>query len=204
MPLTRRHLLLSGLTGATGLAGYAGFARQSGMPPETDPGIEYDPPVSKPRNPAGDDVIFERREDGRRRLGRDLISDRDRLERIEFADGVPAEDAEAAWAFLEETDFSEETIYVSPSGIESCYRYRIQSVSWKPPGRRVEHSYCKELRPPDVNCRADERDAVALLFRLPVAIDYDVRRSGSSGRSSCRGTEREWAVIEWNESTGER
>jgi len=69
-------------------------------------------------------------------------------------------------------------------------------VSWDP--GRIEYEYCRELRPPDEGCEADARVALALVFRLPVALDGRLTGSGASGRSPCQRTETDYAVIEGN------
>lgn len=134
----------------------------------------------------------------RRGIDRELVGDRSRAAALAFAPGVPREHARSARAFLDATDFSAESIYVSHARVESCYRFRVHSITWDRPRRRVEFEYCRELRPPDVRCRADARETVGLVFRIPVPLDLDLRESGSSGRSPCRGSDTAWNVIEAN------
>lgn len=208
MSPSRRQVLHGALAALSGAAGCSGTADPDGTDREAEPGADADrardrgtvrdPTVRKPRNPDGGPVVVERGDEERRGIGRELVGDRARVEELAFAPGVPREDARPAREFLEATDFEEASIYVTHASIDSCYRYRVHSVSWDRPGRRVEYEYCRELRPPDVRCRAESRETVGLLFRIPAPLDVDLRGSGSSGRSPCRETDREWGVIDAN------
>lgn len=151
-----------------------------------------EPEVEKPRNPDGGPVVVEA-DDGSR-IHNELVTDGSRVEALAFHPNVPGADAESARAFLEATDFDEETVYITGRGIRSCYRLRVQSVSWEP--RDVEYEYCRELRPPDVRCVADRWESLGLLFRLPAALDMRVTGGGSSGRSQCRNADTDYETIE--------
>lgn len=159
-----------------------------------------DPTVVKPRNPTGESVLLDgsevNDEDEPARIGRELVTSASRADELLVAEGVSDADRERVRTFLDETDYETETVYVSPSGIESCQRVVIHSVSWQP--GRVEYEYCSELRPPDEACEAGTRVALALIFRLPVALDDRITGSGSSGSSPCRATDTEYAVIDGN------
>lgn len=212
MSPSRRQVLLGapaallGLAGCSDAAGPTRADRATGADPGTvrtrDRGTVRDPAVVKPRNLDGGPVIVDPGAEGRRSVGRELVGDRSRAAELAFAPGVPREHVRSARAFLDATDFSAESIYVSHAHIEACYRFRIHSVTWDRPRRRVEFEYCRELRPPDVHCRADARETVGIVFRIPTPLDLGLRGSGSSGRSPCRGSDREWGVIHAN-ATGE-
>ena len=202
MSPTRRALLGSAALGVVGpLAGCSG-----GSDPEAEStrreasGTDPDPTVVKPRNPDGESVLLDgseaNDEDEPVRIGRELVTSADRAAELLVAEGVSDADRERVRSFLDETDYDAETVYVSPAGVESCERLVIHSVSWQP--GRVEYEYCRELRPPDEACETDTRVALALLFRLPVALDDRITGSGSSGRTPCRQTDTEYAVIEGN------
>ena len=202
MAPTRRALLGSAALGVVGaLAGCSGESdpQAESARPQTR-GTEMDPTVVKPRNPSGESVLLdgsEANDDNEpARIGRELVTSADRAGELLVAEAVSDADRERVRSFLDETDYETETVYVSPAGVESCERLDIESVSWQP--GRVEYEYCSELRPPDESCEADERVALALLFRLPVALDERITRSGSSGRSPCRTTDTEYAVIDGN------
>lgn len=196
MSPTRRALLGGALPVVLGLAGCS-----DPRPPEarnerdgTSTGSLEDPAVSKPRNPHGDHVFVD--SDGGPWSGRELVTEQSDADRLTFASGVPESDVRSARRFLEATDFAEETVYVTQRSVESCERYRVHAVSWEP--GRVDFEYCRELRPPDVRCTADERDALALLFRLPANSDWDLSGSGSSGRSPCRSSGTDYERIDGN------
>ncbi|TKX75485.1 hypothetical protein EXE46_03300 [Halorubrum sp. GN11_10-6_MGM] len=202
MSPTRRALLGSAAAGVVGaLAGCSGASD-----PEAESvqrrasGTDTDPTVLKPRNPNGEAVLVDGAEtDGEGdpiSVGRELVTSADRAAELLVAEGVTDADRDRIRSFLDETDYDAETVYVAPAGIESCERLHIDSVSWNP--QRVEYEYCRELRPPDEACETDTRVVLALLFRLPVALDGRITGSGSSGRSPCQTTDTEYAVIDGN------
>ena len=202
MSPTRRALLRSVPLGA--LAGCLGVeSRDEG---DREPsqrqasGTDLDPTLLKARNPDGESVLLDGAEtngDGDPiPISRELVTSADRASELLVAEGVSDADRSRIRSFLEETDYDAETVYTSRAGVRSCYRLRIESVSWEP--ERVEYQYCRELRPPDAACEADERVALALLFRLPVALDGRLSGTGSSGRSPCRGVDTEYAVLDAN------
>ncbi|TKX87408.1 hypothetical protein EXE43_03165 [Halorubrum sp. SS5] len=222
MSPTRRALLSSAALGAVGaLAGCFGGDPADDSDPvarsSSAPGTDTDPTVLKVRNDWREPVLVEAGSggedgtdggvapdddasgddaDGPTGVGRELVTTAGRAARIRAAPGVADEDRRRVRAFLDETDYDAETVYVAPAGVRSCQRLEIHSVSWQP--GRVEYEYCRELRPPDAACEAGTRVTLALLFRLPVALDERIRGSGSSGRSPCRTTDTEYAVIEEN------
>ena len=200
MSPTRRALLGSAAVGVAGaLAGCSGAGD-----PEADStrrevsGTDSDPTVLKPRNPGGETVLLDgsetNDEDEPVTIARELVTSADRAAELLVAEGVADADRERVRSFFDETDYDAETVYVAPAGIESCERLRVDSVSWDP--GRVEYEYCRELRPPDEACEAGTRVVLALLFRLPAALDGRITGSGSSGRSPCQTTDTEYAVID--------
>ncbi|ELZ44671.1 hypothetical protein C463_06922 [Halorubrum californiense DSM 19288] len=202
MTPTRRALLGSAALGVVGaLAGCSGASgpEAESVQPQTR-GAETDPTVVKPRNPTGESVLLDgseaNDENEPNRIGRELVTSAERADELLVAEAVSDADRERVRSFLDETDYDAETVYVSPAGVRSCERLVIHSVSWQP--GRVEYEYCSELRPPDEACEADARVALALLFRLPAALDDRLTGSGSSGHSPCRTTDTEYDVIDGN------
>ena len=199
MPPTRRALLSSLSVGV--LAGCLG-----GDEPGSESvrrrvsGTETDPTVLKIRNPDGERVLVDGSEaddEGEPTpISHELVASAARADDLLIAEGVADADRDRVQSFLDETDFDAETVYVAPAGVESCDRLDVHSVSWRP--GRVEYEYCRELRPPDEACEAGARVALALVFRLPVALDGRLSGSGASGRSPCRRTETDYAVIDEN------
>ncbi|MEZ3165456.1 hypothetical protein ABNG03_15960 [Halorubrum sp. RMP-47] len=202
MSPTRRALLGSAALGVLGT-----FAGCSGA---SDPGAESvrrqasgtdpDPTVLKPRNPDGDRILLDGSEvdsEGKPiSVGRELVTSAERADDLFAAEGVADADRERIRSFLDATDYDAETVYVSPAGIRSCEQIHIESVSWEP--ERVDYEYCRELRPPDEACETDTWVTLGLFFRLPVALDGRITGAGSSGRSPCRTTDTEYAVIDGN------
>lgn len=196
MSPTRRSLL-----GSLSLSAVAGCltpeTRNDGDPsePADVSGRSTDPTFLKVRNPDGEAVVIDAA-DGSRFRARELVRSADRAAELMAADGVTDADRSRLRSFLEETDYATETVYVAPASIEACYRFRIHSVSWEP--GRVEYEYCRELRPPDASCEPGRRDAVGLLFRLPVALETPLNGSGASGRSPCRRVETDYERVDAN------
>jgi hypothetical protein len=204
MAPTRRALLGSVSSVALGvLAGCSGAEDPEAESVQRQAsGTDTDPTVLKPRNPSGDAVLVDGSEANDENepvsVGRELVTSADRAADLSVAEGVADADRERVRAFLGGTDYDAETVYVSPAGIRSCQRLEIDSVSWRP--GRVEYEYCRELRPPDEACEADTMVTLGLLFRLPAVLDDRIRGAGSSGRSPCRTTDTEYAVIDGNAS----
>ncbi|MGQ3329484.1 hypothetical protein [Halorubrum sp. FL23] len=212
MSPTRRALLRSASLGAIAIGGCLGTeSRADGSNPaaeqESASGRDGDPTLLKVRNPGGEAVVVDLAvgsdEDGGEGattdpapVGREIVTSDERAAELTVAAGVAEEGRARVRSFLDETDYETESVFVARAGIESCYRYRIRSVSWRP--GHVEYEYCRELRPPDAECEADRRDAVGLLFRLPAAFDSPLRGSGSSGRSPCRTVETRYDRIDAN------
>jgi hypothetical protein len=195
MSLTRRAFLCSLPAGAlAGCLSDALEAESESARPRPS-GTDTDPTVLKVRNPSGDDVLFDADGDPVS-TGRELVTSAERAAGLTAADGVADADRRRIRSFLDETDFDAETVYVAPAGVESCERLRIRSVSWKL--GHVEYEYCREFRPPDEACEAGTRVALALIFRLPAALDGPINSRGASGRSPCRLPETDYAVIEGN------
>lgn len=201
MPPTRRALLRSLPLGA--LAGCLGVdARGDGSDSTRQQlsGTDTDPTVLQVRNPDDEAVLLDGGEtngDGEPiPVMRELVTSAERASELLVAEGVGDADRSRIRSFLAETDYDAETVYVARAGVRSCYRLQIESVSWEP--QHVEYRYCRELRPPDAVCEAETRVALALLFRLPAALDPELTRSGASGRSPCRGVDTKYEVLDAN------
>lgn len=189
MSPTRRTVLAGALPVVTGLSGCT-----SGVAPsEGEAGVagtEPDPAVHAPRNVDGGPVVIGDR--GEHGIGQLLIADESTADAVEFGAGVPDADVESTRAFLAETAFDEETVYVTERIIDSCDRFRLQSVSWEP--GRIEFEQCTELRPTDESCEADASDRVALFVRIPAVLEEQITRKGTRG-GSCQYTETDWETV---------
>ena len=168
-------------------------------------GTETDLTVLKIRNPDRERVLVDGSEaddDGEPTpISRELVASAARADDLLVAEGVADADRDRVQSFLDETDFDAEAVYVAPVGVESCDRLDIHSVSWRP--GRVEYEYCRELRPPEEACEADARVTLALVFRLPVALDgrlsgyrakvvgFGAKAVGSGAKATAGGDRRE-------------
>lgn len=193
MSPTRRTLLRAALPVSVGLAGCSGAGSPDGTTTDRPSGTERNPDVHKPRNLDGETVIESIGGEDRHARSRDLVTDSELAESIEFAPGVPDGQVESTRAFLAATDFSTETIYHTQAGIESCYRYRIHSITWEP--ERIEYEYCRELRPATADCETEVRETVGLFFRIPAVLEMDVTSAGAGGRSPCADSSVDWETI---------
>lgn len=182
----RRTILAGALPVVAGLSGCA----SGDDPNESEAGVtgtERDPAVHAPRNVDGGPVVTG--DDG---TGRLLITDESTAEGVEFGDGVPDADVESTRAFLAETAFGEETIYVIERTIDSCNRFRLQSVSWEP--GRIDFEQCTELRPTDEPCEAGASERVALFVRIPAVLEQEITSGGRRDRP-CRRTDTDWETV---------
>lgn len=83
-------------------------------------------------------------------------------------------------AFVRETDFVTESVFLLQGTISECYVRRVVSVYREDDG--VDVDLCEDLRPADVECAADARDVVAIAIRLPLpADDFNSRGVGYGG-----------------------
>lgn len=114
-----------------------------------------------------------------------FIASRETADRIEFADVDGAADARA---FLDETTFDAETIYVERYPVRACYTLQLCGVSWTETS--IDTEFGRVLRDADVACEADARESTAWLIRIPESLDPDLITSYGSGSSSRSCSER--------------
>lgn len=203
VPHTRRRLLhvaaagLGGLAGCNGLRGDTGRSTPTatsnegvtGTSTATDPPIALlransaTPPIRPPDfEPQDADESPEDRYSSR--VTHTLLGSRADAEQCTVAPEVDG-DADAVSAFVADTDFDEETLYLETNRLPECYRLELCAVTWLPDKIRTE--YTRRLRPYDERCEADEEVFESRLIRLPVAVDTDAVHSfatsvGGSGR----------------------
>jgi hypothetical protein len=197
-PLTRRHALhgavalLAGLTGCSGSASMSGSSTSTAAAPghpgdsETSPdhymlrGATTEPLV---RTSTGetDGTNDDRPEE--RRWRHQLVASADAANSLTVAD---VDGAAGARAFLDDTNFETETIYVEERAIGECWQLELCHVQWG--SERVETDYGRRLRPVDAACSADEKVAVATFIRIPASLDPDAIHQYGSGMSGsgCR------------------
>lgn len=205
VPPTRRHLLQAATAVAAGLAGCSGLAGdesssgrsvsegETTLPDgasESDPDVllvraDTDRPPLRVVDQDAERTDPEPRDRRRRRIRSEVIDSASRAERLVVADGV---DGGSVTAFVSETEFGSETLYLDSKLVEACFRLELCSISWRPD--EVQTDYARPLRPYDESCSADERVYESRLIRIPGAIDRDeVNAFGSSvgGSGGCDG-----------------
>lgn len=117
-----------------------------------------------------------------RRWRSELVASRDAADSLTFGD---VDGVDGARAFLDETDFQNEMIYLEQRIVEECWDTELCYVTWGPD--KIETDYSRTLRPVDAACSADQEDIVVSLVRIPDALDSDaVHQHGSSMGGRCR------------------
>ncbi|MFC7127900.1 hypothetical protein [Haloferax chudinovii] len=99
---------------------------------------------------------------------------------VEFAadpDGV-----DEARAFIDETNFDEQTLVITQHRTDACHRVKLLYVT-HPPDSVVHLDFCYPLRPASVECSADDRHVVASLVRLPYSSQGESSWGHGGGRS---------------------
>lgn len=194
-PCTRRRALHGAVALLTGFAGCSGSASSSGhigsptatVPPESTRatqlpehyifrGTTSEPVVRTPSDDSNDETA-ERSED---RWRHRLVASTETAESLTLPD---VDGSKRARAFLRETDFQTETIYVEERVVGECWRVGLCGVQWE--SDRIETSYSRRLRPADVACSADKEVSVAMLIRIPERLDPDEVSRFSSGSGRC-------------------
>jgi len=118
--------------------------------------------------------------------GRGFVASSDDADRLRFAD---VEGAQAARQFVDDTDFDAATVYLLTRSVRECLTLELCNVTWTE--NDVEFDFGSRHRDADVSCRADARDGVSVLVRIPEALDPDAINSyGSSWSSSPCGRRR--------------
>ncbi|EMA07356.1 hypothetical protein [Haloferax denitrificans] len=109
-----------------------------------------------------------------------VTTDEERAD-VEFAadpDGI-----DEARAFIDETEFDEQTLVITQHRPNACHRVKLLYVT-HPPDSVVHLDFCYPLRPASVECSVDDRHVVASLVRLPYS-SQDESSWGHGGGSSC-------------------
>lgn len=197
MPSTsRRRVLWSTIGLFSVLAGCSADSTSSATATPTSRGPPADalvrPPTVSLRNPSTAPVVV--RSDGenttksasestdrtRRHI---LVADAKTATSITFAD---VEGTDRARRFLDDTDFATQTVYVEQREIGECYEQKLCWVRWT--DTSVETAYASGYRDADTACTADANDVVAVLIRLPVALNPEGvhRHRSSAGSGRCR------------------
>ena len=115
--------------------------------------------------------------DGARRRG--FVASAETADRLWVAD---VDGAAEARQFVADTDFDSETLYVEYRSARKCHSLELCSVTWSETD--IETSYGSYYRDPDVSCRADAKDGVSWLIRIPEVLDPEAIRGRGSGWSS--------------------
>ncbi|WP_135829320.1 hypothetical protein [Halorussus halobius] len=199
---TRRRLLHGTAALLTGLAGCNRASRSDSSPgtPGDAEQVARDPesyalrsPTEEPPAWLPDEREGETTRDGTTGRPRDarpraLVASEETAARLRFAD---VEGADAARAFVSETDFDARTLYVESRPVEACRSPELCHVTWST--GEIDTQYGGDYRDADVPCEADATVAVSWLIRVPDVLDPDAVSSYGSGWSSsgCRPPRRD-------------
>jgi hypothetical protein len=107
------------------------------------------------------------------------LTDADELSEYTFDD---APEATALARFARATDFETRSVYLLVRSIPACYDLRLVDVRRQ--SDSVTADFCRDLKPADVACERDDRDAVGVAIRLPFSGEgsgYGVSMSSSCG-----------------------
>jgi hypothetical protein len=78
-------------------------------------------------------------------------------------------DGERLEAFVSETAFDSETLYLQSLRVEECFRLELCRIGWG--GGEVQTDYGRSLRTYDERCEAEIRRFESWLIRIPEALD---------------------------------
>lgn len=196
VPPTRRRFLqvatavAGGLAGCSNLTGDSAEASRSASEDGAEPphsNSETDPPMVSLRSETDLPPIYESDSEEKftspSRFDRPsggylhtIVSSESSSGRLTVADHV---DDDPVTAFISETDFDSETLYLETRQIEACYRLQLCYISWAPDD--IHTDYVRKLRPYDEHCKADATAYESRLIRIPATLDEDsVNSYGSS------------------------
>ncbi|MFK8215032.1 hypothetical protein [Haloferax volcanii] len=105
-------------------------------------------------------------------------------EREDVAFAADPADADAARAFIDETEFDAQTLVITQHRVDACHRVKLLYVT-HPPDSVVHLDFCHPLRDASVECSVEDRHVVASLVRLPYSSEGE-SSWGHGGGSSCR------------------
>jgi hypothetical protein len=118
---------------------------------------------------------------------KELLTTAADAERVTF--GRSADDVDDARAFLADTDFERDVVFLHEQPVSNCRELAVNYVSTTADSFDVE--FCTPLRPADVDCSVDRRDVVAALVRFPLRTDTVSSYSVGGGRDCRRPPRRE-------------
>ncbi|NUB92066.1 hypothetical protein HT576_13675 [Haloterrigena sp. SYSU A121-1] len=139
-----------------------------------------DTPVAYSSEDAAEDAEEKR---APRYLADFFVTDEDDAAALWFTGAAADDDVDAARAFVEETDFDGESIYVDQRSIDDCYRRRLLSVRAADGEFRTD--YCRALKAPMEPCEADRSVTEAVFVRVHRPYDDPPSSRGSSERTTC-------------------
>lgn len=126
----------------------------------------------------GDDDEHEREP----RLDMLFLVDRDDLATLEF-DREP-DGTDDVRAFLEETDYDEETAVVHQRPVGECYERRVEYV--RPTEESFDIRFCRVERAATVACEVSREELQATVVRFPFAYEDPPTDLGGGEGSNCR------------------
>jgi len=183
----KRRYFLTGLLSIGGLSGclHTNQREDERQTDSTDTtGADDDPTVLQSRLSEGEPVVTDTTNESTTPIRSEVITDSAQPDELSIAPGVSDNDRDEIRTFLEETEYTTDTVFITHSRIRSCYRYQIQSISWDE--TEIRYRYCRELRPPEATCQTETWDSIGLLFRIPAALSSAASLRGTRGSSPCR------------------
>ncbi|WP_323675988.1 hypothetical protein [Halorubellus sp. PRR65] len=122
--------------------------------------------------------------EARKYPGPQILDSQSRADELEYAD---VDGADAVRAFVADTDFDAETVYVDQRTVPACYRLELCGASWT--STDVDLEYSRLGLAYDVPCEADAEVVEARFLRLPDALDHETVSSMGSrtGSGGCPG-----------------
>lgn len=198
MPPSRRRLLSAVAAASVPLAGCSRTSSESGEPPTPTEAADGDFGVDGTTDEF--EYAYLRGEDERalawladedhsrtelpRYPSSLVVDERGRADRLRYAD---VDGADEVAAFVADTDFDAETVYVDQLFVEDCYRLDLCGVDWTT--RKFSFAYGRVGLPYDVRCEADAEVVEARFVRVSEALDRDELRGRESRIRSeaCRG-----------------
>ena len=95
------------------------------------------------------------------------------------------ENIEGVRAFLQDTDYDEETVLAFDFDVSACHRSAVMYVERRS-SDRLTPQFCRTTRDPMIECSTDSRHRQLTLIRVPEAYDRPPSGHGRGESANCR------------------